>query len=90
MRQQKKDYLNKYILQEQVINRLKKMCLKNPQNISKYKEEIINAETLRDEIEEKIIGMENPVFCELLSEKYIFGRTLEEIALILNYSKRHI
>ena len=43
MRQKKKDYLNKYILQEQVINRLKNMCLKNPQHIQKYKEEIISA-----------------------------------------------
>ena len=86
----KKDFLKKYILQEAVISCNINMCKINPQKCELYKQKIKEAEFLRQTIEEKISKIDNPVLSVLLSEKYIFGKTLEEIALILNYSKRHI
>ena len=88
--EKKKEYLKKYILQEAIINRNINLCKLNPEKIDFYKDKINEAEALRITIEEKISKIENPVLSELLIQKYIFGKTLEEIALILNYSKRHI
>lgn len=88
--QEKKEYLKQYLLQESKINRLNKMCLINPHCKEFYKSEIEKSQKLRIEIEKKINSVDNPLLCEVLNQKYIFGKTLEEIALILNYSKRHI
>lgn len=90
MQEKKKKYLRLYLLQEARINRLQEMCQINPKNRGIYKSEIAEAKTLRIEIENKIRLVEDPLLCELLHQKYIFGKTLEEISLILNYSKRHI
>ena len=55
-----------------------------------YEKQIRLSEKLRQEIEEKINDMDDGLLCELLFQKYILGTTLEQIAIILNYSKRHI
>lgn len=88
--QSKKNYLKQYILQEAIISRYINMCKINPKKCKFYKEKIEEAENLRQVIEEKISNINKPVLSELLTQKYIFGKTLEEIGLILNYSKRHI
>lgn len=90
MPKEKKEYLKLYLLQESKINRLKHMIIKNPENIEIYEKEIAKAKLLRNEIEVKINNVSNPLLSELLIQKYIMGKTLEEISLILNYSKRHI
>lgn len=90
MRQEKKQYLNQYLLQEAKINRLKEMCRINPENKALYNKEILEAENLRLEIENKIANVEDSLLSELLYQKYVFGKTLEEMSGILNYSKRHI
>jgi len=90
MREEKKKYLKNYLLQETKIERLERMCLLNPENIEKYKDEITKADNLRINIENSISQVKDPVLCELLYLKYVLGKTLEEIALTLNYSKRHI
>lgn len=90
MQEKKKEYLKLYLLQEARINRLQEMCRINPQNKEIYKSEMAEAKSLRIEIENKICLVSDPLLCELLYQKYIFGKTLEEISLILNYSKRHI
>ena len=86
----KKNYLNLYLLQEAKITRLEKMAIQNPAQKEKFNTQIKKALTLRDEIEEKIRNVDNAVLSELLFQKYICGKTLEEIGYILNYSKRHI
>ena len=43
-----------------------------------------------EEIEQKISNVDDELLCEILYQKYILGKTLEDIAVILNYSKRHI
>lgn len=86
----KKQYLSLYLLQESKINRLKQMSLINPEEKQKYQLEITKSLSLRNEIEFKIRSVDNNILSELLFQKYILGKTLEEISYILNYSKRHI
>ena len=90
MNSAKKQYLNLYLLQQAKITRLEKMTVLNPKESQKYKEEIKKAFNLREEIEMKIRRVDNGILSELLFQKYICGKTLEEISYILNYSKRHI
>ncbi|MBR6509119.1 MAG: hypothetical protein IKT38_00745 [Clostridia bacterium] len=88
--QKKKNYLKQYKYQEMRINSFKRLKLSHKENISEYDEKIAACKKLRKEIEKKISKLDDPILCELLMQKYVFGKTLEEIALILNYSKRHI
>ena len=89
MRKEKKEYLNQYLLQEPKINRLYNMISINPQKRDYYENLISEALTLREEIEKKINRIDDKVLVEILYNKYIFGRTLEETSYIINYSKRH-
>ena len=90
MQKEKKKYLNSYLLQNTVIKRLTEMCDSHPEQKEKYHKEIKIAKQKRIEIENKISAVDDTLLRELLFQKYVFGRTLEEISLILNYSKRHI
>lgn len=90
MREEKKQYLSSYLLQESKINRLNSMIEKNPEKRDLYICYINESENLRDEIEEKIKAVDDELLCEVLYQKYVFGQTLEQIGYILNYSKRHI
>lgn len=89
MRNDKKKYLNSYLLQQAKIIRLREMISINPDLKEVYNHQILSAQALRDEIEAKINLVDNGVLSELLFQKYICGRTLEEISVIINYSKRH-
>lgn len=89
MLKEKKKYLNRYLLQEARINRLREMIRINPIRKAEYEQKIITSKKLREEIEQKISAVDDELLCELLYQKYILGRTLEDIGVILNYSKRH-
>ena len=89
MYEDKKEYLTSYSLQSKKIYRLTKMMYENPASRKKYEEEMRKAEALKAEIEEKISATDGGVLTELLYLKYVCGKTLEEIAFILNYSERH-
>ena len=88
MRKNKKQYLNKYLLQQAKIDRLNKMSLLNPDLKTKYEQEIQSAKAIRNEIEDKIARVDDGILSEVLFQKYILGRTLEEVSLAINYSKR--
>ncbi len=90
MLKEKKKFLNHYLLQEAKINRLYEMIRINPIRKEEYESKIKRCKELRLEIEEKINNVDDELLCELLFEKYILGKTLEDISVILNYSKRHI
>ena len=90
MLKEKKKFLNHYLLQEAKINRLYEMIRINPVRKDEYEAKIKHCKELRLEIEEKINKVDDELLCELLFEKYILGKTLEDISVILNYSKRHI
>ena len=90
MYQEKKKYLGKYLLQETKINTLKQLAQSNPQRREYYENEIEKCRALRVKIEQAIESVEDNTLSEVLYQKYVFGKTLEQIGLILNYSKRHI
>ena len=84
-----KDFLNSYLILESKLNRLKEIKKKNPENNEHYKNEIKNLYKKRNKIERKIETVKNEILREILYNKYILGKTLEEISLEINYSKRH-
>ncbi len=86
----KKSYLNSYLLMGATIHTLNEMIFRNPSQKNRYLKKIEKLERTRNEIENKISKIEDQRLRIILYEKYICGRTLEEISLILNYSKRHI
>ncbi len=90
MRQEKKKYLSSYLLLETKINRIRNMTNINPELKSHYEKTLNEALELRLKIEEQIAKVDGGVLSELLYQKYIFGKTLDDISLILNYSTRHI
>lgn len=90
MRKEKKKYLNLYLMQEAKIKRLKSMKSISPDKAQQYDALIEKCMLLRDEIETKIKSVDGEILSEILFQKYIFGKTLEEISYILNYSKRQI
>lgn len=90
MQNEKKEYLKQYMYQESVIRSLNQLALINPEKKDIYRDKISQALEIRSDIEQKISSVEDTVLREVLYNKYIFGKTLEEISYILNYSKRHI
>lgn len=90
MAKNKKAFLKAYLLQQAKITRLKEMLSVHPEESEKYNAQIEKSLILRQEIEKKISEMDNEILKELLFQKYICGKTLEEISLIMNYSKRHV
>ena len=86
----KKQYLGRYLIQAKKIERYKRIENRCTKEENTYKKSIAAAKSLRNEIENKILQVDDELLVELLYEKYIYGKTLEEIGLILNYSKRHI
>ena len=84
----KKEYLCNYLLQQAKIDRLNKMSLLNPDLKTKYEQEIQSAKAIRNEIEDKIARVDGGILSEVLFQKYILGRNLEEVGLAINYSKR--
>ena len=90
MQNEKKEYLKQYMYQESVIRSLNQLAVINPEKKDIYRDKISQALEIRSDIEQKISSVEDTVLREVLYNKYIFGKTLEEISYILNYSKRHI
>lgn len=90
MRKEKKEYLSSYLLQETKINRIRNMTNVNPELKVHYDNALKEALELRLKIEKQISEVDGGILSELLYQKYIFGKTLEDISLILNYSTRHI
>ena len=88
MQKNKKKYLNSYLLQQAKISRLKQMMLLNPDLKENYQKQIIQSKALRNEIEKKISLVDDELLSEVLFQKYILGRNLEEVGLAINYSKR--
>ena len=90
MREDKKNYLKLYSIQESKIKRLKEMMILYPERKENYKKDIEKSLNLRAEIETKIKSLDNDILSEVLFQKYVFGKTLEQIGDLLNYSERQI
>ncbi len=89
-REEKKKILELYLIQETRLNRIRQMAVLFPERADYYKEKVISGENFRKDIEEIINALDDEILSELLFQKYILGKTLEEISFTLNYSKRHI
>ena len=83
-----KEQLKKYRILISKISRLKNMINLCPENGKRYEREINNCISERDNIEDAINRVDGGVLSEILSLKYMCGKTLEEIALDICYSKR--
>ncbi len=88
--EEKKEYLAKYRLQQAKIRRISEMMSANPENRELYKKQITDARMLRDKIEGDIEAVDGGILSEVLSQKYLCGKPLEEISYCLNYSRRQI
>lgn len=83
-----RERLKKYRVLITKIARLKNMISLCPENKNRYLGEIKSCVTERDKIENAINRVDGDVLTEILSLKYLCGKTLEEIALDICYSKR--
>ena len=81
-------YLSKYRALVLKIGRLRAMKSINPEKAGAYENEIEKCTAVRDKIEEEIERTDGGILSEILAQKYICGRSLEEIALIIGYCKR--
>lgn len=84
----KKDYLKNYRALLLKIGRLKLMRGINPEKSDTYEKELQDCLQKRDKIEAAIENTDGGILSEILAQKYICGRSLEEIALIVGYCKR--
>lgn len=87
---EKKEYLELYLIQEPKILRLNSQLKSNPFASRRYIKQIRKARKLKREIEFCIDKVDGGILSEVLGQKYLCGKSLEEIASTLNYSKRHI
>ncbi len=86
----KKQYLELYLIQQAKIERLRDQMRINPKTVRRYRKKIREAEKLRRRIEDSIDAVDGGILSEVLSQRFLCGKSLEQIALTLNYSKRHI
>lgn len=86
---EKKEFLDLYMLQQIKINRLNYLIQENPTRKEHYISQIEAAHRLRDKIELAIENIDGGILSEVLCQKYLCGKSLEETALTLNFSKRH-
>ena len=89
-RQEKKDYLTLYRLQQPKIDSVKSLMRSDISHYDTYINILKNAEILRRKIEGEIGSVEDNVSREILFSKYVLGMSLESIAESLSYSKRQV
>lgn len=87
---EKKQYLLNYKMHQAKIRRLSELIADYPEDAERLKPQLLESKKLRDKIENEINLLSNPIFSEILAQKYQCGKTLEEIAFCMNYSTRHI
>lgn len=87
---EKKEYLSNYRTNLAKIKRLTELIADYPEDAERLKSQLAKAKKMRDKIENEISLLRNPVFSEILAQKYQCGKTIEEIAFCMNYSSRHI
>lgn len=83
-----REKLKKYRVLISKIARLKGMENMCPENRSRYRKEENACITERDKIEAAINRIDGGILTEILSLKYMCGKSLEEIAFDICYSKR--
>ena len=85
----KKAFLKEYLLQQSKIKRLGEMILTNPTKKALYTAQINKCNNICNNIENRILKLDDTILQEILIQKYICGKNLEEVSHSINYSKRH-
>lgn len=86
--EEKKAYLALYPMQIVKIRRYNILKMLNADKKDEYRLLIEKAVFIRDMIERDIEKLEDITDCELLAQKYLCEKSVEEISKELNYSKR--
>lgn len=87
---EKRTYLKKYRVQQSKINRMQEMLVECPEKTETYLMAIKGARDIRDKIEQEIEAVDGSLLSEILFQKYICCKSVEQISLDMNYSKRQI
>lgn len=85
---EKREYLRKYRVLAARVTRMKEMSKLSPENSERYLQYADATMKLRDDIENAINSIDGGVLTEILSQKYICGKSLEEISFMIGYSRR--
>lgn len=85
---EKREYLKKYRVLAARASRMREMARLCPENKERYDSDIKETVRLRDNIEMAVNSIDGGVLTEILSLKYICGKSLEEISFSIGYSKR--
>ncbi len=84
----KREYLKKYRVLAARVKRMREMMKLCPENKDRLNSEIKDTIRLRDSIESAVNAIDGGVLTEILSLKYICGKSLEEISYSIGYSRR--
>ncbi len=85
-----KEYLLGYRLSLAKIGRLREMMNLRPDEIGSIRVELLQTREECNRIEREIDAVRPAVLSELLAQKYLCGRSLEEISDTMGYSKRQL
>lgn len=85
---EKREYLKRYRVLAARAGRMREMAKLCPENTERYNCDIKETIQLRDNIEKAVNAIDGGVLTEILSLKYICGKSLEEISFSIGYSKR--
>lgn len=86
----KKKFLRKYRVLQTKIERFEEMAEKNPERREYYMGRRDNCRRMRNGIEFRIDMVDDGVLSEILFQKYICGKSFEQISYALHYSKRQV
>lgn len=85
---EKIETLKKYRLQTARIRRFNFMMIDDPEDKERYAESINNARQFRLDVEQAIDSVDDALLSEILSQRYICGKSFEDVGYELNYSRR--
>lgn len=88
--EEKREYLKGYRVNRAKIMRVKEMLAESPENKEHYTKLLNQTRRFKDKIEDEIEAVDGGILSEILSQKYICGKSMEEIGYCVNYSKRQV
>lgn len=86
----KREYLKGYRIQQMRIVRLNELMQDYPHMAVKYSTQLQQCVAYCQKMEDEIDAIGDEFLSELLLQKYMCGKSLEEIGLGFGYSKRHM